>query len=36
MTAHANETLDAEEDNVSRLEGVSALMTELKELTGRL
>ena len=36
VTAHANETLDAEEDNVIRLEEVSTLMTELKELTGRL
>jgi methyl-accepting chemotaxis protein len=36
VTAHANETLDAEEDNVTRLEEVSVLMTELKELTGRL
>ena len=36
VTAHANETLDAEEDNVIRLEEVSTLMTDLKELTGRL
>lgn len=36
VTAHANETLDAEEDNVIRLEEVSSLMTDLKELTGRL
>ena len=33
---YANETLDAEEDNVKRLEEVSTLMNELKELTGRL
>ena len=36
VTAHANETLDAEEDNVTRLEEVSSLMADLKELTGRL
>lgn len=36
VTAHANETLDAEEDNVISLEEVSSLMGELKELTGRL
>lgn len=36
VSAHANETLDAEDDNVKRLEEVSTLMNELKELTGRL
>ena len=36
VSAHANETLDAEEDNVKRLEEVSTLMNDLKELTGRL
>lgn len=36
VSAHANETLDAEEDNVKRLEEVSTLMNDLKELTERL
>lgn len=36
VSAHANETLDAEEDNVKRLDEVATLMNELKELTGRL